>query len=44
MRGEFEEIVVESGVRGRPSIDVQADILARQLVPETVEEANVAVR
>jgi hypothetical protein len=44
MRAEFEEIVAESNVRGRPSIDVQADILAQQLVPPTVEEANVAVR
>lgn len=44
MRAEFEEIVAESNVRGRPSIDVQADILAQHLVPSTVEEANVAVR
>lgn len=43
MRTEFEEIVAESNVRGRPSIDVQADILAQHLVPSTVEEANVAL-
>jgi hypothetical protein len=44
MREEFEQIVEESNVRGRPSIDTQADILAQQLVPESVEEASVAVR
>ncbi|QRW15198.1 non-repetitive/WGA-negative nucleoporin carboxy-terminal protein [Ceratobasidium sp. AG-Ba] len=43
MRAEFEQIVEESGVRGRPSIDAQADILARHLVPESVEEASVAL-
>ena len=44
MREEFEQIVAESNIRGRPSIDMQADILAQELVPPTVEAANVAVR
>lgn len=44
MREEFEQIVAESNVRGRPSIDMQAEILAQELVPPTVEAANVAVR
>lgn len=43
MREEFEQIVAESNIRGRPSIDMQADILAQELVPPTVEAANVAV-
>ncbi|KAF8610233.1 hypothetical protein BDV93DRAFT_517387 [Ceratobasidium sp. AG-I] len=43
MREEFEQIVAESNIRGRPSIDMQADILAQELVPPTVEAANVAL-
>ncbi|KAG9079720.1 hypothetical protein FS749_008294, partial [Ceratobasidium sp. UAMH 11750] len=43
MRAEFEQIVQESNVRGHPSIDTQADILAQHLVPESVEEASVAL-
>ncbi|KAG8747615.1 hypothetical protein FRC10_000157 [Ceratobasidium sp. 414] len=43
MWAEFEQIVQESNVRGHPSIDTQADILAQHLVPESVEEASVAL-
>ncbi|CAE6375959.1 unnamed protein product [Rhizoctonia solani] len=43
MRVEFDELVAEANVRGRPSIDMQADILARQLIPSTVEDANHAL-
>ncbi|CAE6392599.1 unnamed protein product [Rhizoctonia solani] len=43
MRVEFDELVAEANVRGRPSIDVQADVLARELIPSTVEDANNAL-
>jgi hypothetical protein len=43
IRVEFDSIVAEANVRGRPSIDVQADVLAQELIPSTVEDANNAV-
>ncbi|ELU44750.1 replication factor C [Rhizoctonia solani AG-1 IA] len=43
IRVEFDSVVAEANVRGRPSIDVQADVLAQELIPSTVEDANNAV-
>ncbi|KAG8764279.1 hypothetical protein FRC11_005083 [Ceratobasidium sp. 423] len=43
MRVEFDDLIAEANVRGRPSIDVQADILAHELIPPTVEDANNAL-
>ncbi|KAF8710546.1 Non-repetitive/WGA-negative nucleoporin C-terminal, partial [Rhizoctonia solani] len=43
IRVEFDSIVAEANVRGRPSIDVQADVLAQELIPSTVEDANNAL-